>query len=211
MLNLVAFDPEYDRELLESSYESILNKDLLTIITDAGEQAVLLKKIQNNMVIPGEASIRFQNLFKFNLPKGQFYLAQCLLNFGFSASSRTHSFQEHHYHFQIIGIAAIRFDLGKTFMRPETKIDKITGRFFGNDIDLPETKKFNDKYYLVSDNPDPVFTHFDKQFANTISKHDNVLLFIKNKEMVVTFDTDIEEEHSGIVEDILLNCNFLTT
>ena len=43
------------------------------------------------------------------------------------------------------------------------------------------------------------------------SKHDNVLLFIKNKEMIVTFDTDIEEEHSAIVEDILANCNFLTT
>jgi len=209
MLNLVAFNPEDDRELLKSSYDLIRQKDSLEIVTNSGEQNTILLKVKSALTVPDSATIRFQNLFKLIFPNGQFYIAQCLFNYGFSASPATRRFNEHKYAFQIVGVADIKVDLGKTVMRPETRTDKIVGRFFGNDIDLDGTKKFNDKYYLVSDQPEIVTTYFDKDFVNTISKYDNILLTIQGKEMFITFDTEFEADHSKIVEDIFSNCKFI--
>lgn len=209
MLNLVAFDPEYDKELLQKSYDLIKHKSCLEIVTNEGEKDTVLLKIKFALTIPESASIRIQNLFKVNRPTGQFYIAQCLLNHGFSTSSTGRGVNDHKYYFQVVGIADIGINLGKTMMRPETRTDKIVGYFLGADIDLDDTKHFNDKYYLVSSTPEMVEKHFDKGFVHTISKYDNLLLNARDRELCVTFDKEFEVEHAQIVEDIFSHCKFL--
>jgi hypothetical protein len=209
MLNLVAFDPEYDKEQLQGSFESIRHKDCLEIVMSEAEKNTILLKIKFALTLPERATICFQNLFKLTLPNGHFYIAQCLLNFGFSASAAKKNIDLHEYNFQIVGIADTRVDLGKTLMRRETRIDKTVGRIFGNDIDLVDTKHFNDKYYLVSNTPGVIEKHFDKGFVNTISKYDNLQLMARDREICITFDSEFEEQHAAIVEDIFCNCKFL--
>ncbi|MEI9910912.1 MAG: hypothetical protein WDO71_15305 [Bacteroidota bacterium] len=206
---MVAFDAEYDREMLESSYNAIHHKDSLEFMIGDSEREIILQKVTATLTIPANASLSFQNLFRLTLSNGQFYIAQCLLNYGFSASSRSASFTEHKYYFQTVGIADIKIDLGNTLFRRETKTDKIIGRFFGNDIDFEGTKEFNEKYYLVSDMKEAVVNCCDKNFLNTIAKYDDIVLTTKGKEMFITFDTDFEEKQSRIVEDIFGKCKFL--
>ena len=208
MLNLTAFDPDNDNELLQGSFNQIKRKDSLEIVTRRSEQDEVLMKIKFALTIPQSATISFQNLFKITALNGQFYIAQCLFNNGFSANSRR--LKMHEYNFQIVGLADLSVDFGRTQMRPETRADKIVGRLLlGNDIDLADTKHFNDKYYLVSDKPTVIAKHFDKEFVNTLSRYDDLLLVTWDKEMCITFDTDFAVGHSGIVEDIFSHCKFL--
>lgn len=204
MLKLVAFDTENDSAQLKRSYDLIQHKDSLEIVTSVGEQNTILLKVKYALTIPESATLKFQNLFKLTLPNGQFYIAQCLINFGPSGRNN-----EPKYRFQIAGVADIRINLRKTLMRPETRTDKTVGRLFGSDIDLDDTKQFNDKYYLASNAPEMITKHFDKDFLNTISRYDNLLMIALDKEMVITFDSEFKAEHSRIVEDIFSNCKFL--
>ena len=210
MFNPIAFDEEYDRELLEGSYDALQHKDQLEIIVDDAACEHALQEIVGGLAMPDDATLSIQNLFRYIFPHGKFYIAQCLFNFGYPTSNRG-TFVEHKYDFQIVGFAELNVDLGNTFMRSETRTDKIVGKLFGNDIDFDGTATFNEKYYLVSDKKESLANCFDKHFFNTIAKYDNLLLRVKNKQMFITFDADIEVQHSRIVEDILANCNFLAS
>ena len=209
MLNLATFDPEFDSELLSNSYKSIRNKSNLQIINDGAEHKEINAKILSALTIPNEAALSLQNLFKITLPAGRFYIAQCLLDFGYPVSRKLAQSYNRKYNFQLIGFAGIKIDLGMTVIRRETKTDKIINLFTNSDIDFEGTEKFNDKYYLTSDKKEAVHQVFGKNFINTIAGYDNVNLLIKNEAMFITFENEMQEEHSAIAEDIFCNCNFL--
>lgn len=174
MLNLVTFEPD-DAELLESSYNAIRQKDCLEIIADNTERNKIFEQTVNSLTIPLNATLSFQNLFKITISSGHFYIAQCLIDFGYPVSRRLVQSPTHEYDFQIIGIANLKIDLGNSLLRPETKIDKLLGRFSDHDIDLDNCEKFNDKYYLVSNSKKEIHEAFDKSFVNTVSKYNDVL------------------------------------
>jgi len=209
MFNPVAFDPEYDRELLEGSFHALRYRKQLEIIIDMEACELVRKKIASGMTLPEDASLSIQNLFRFILPQGKFYIAQCLFDFGYNTSSKTQDFSDHRYEFQVVGLAQTKVDLGNTIMRAETKADKIIGRFFGNDIDFEGTTLFNEKYYLVSDKKEALDDIFDKSFFETIGQYDDLLLHVRHNELFITFDNDFDIQHSRIIEDILAHCNFL--
>lgn len=209
MLNLVAHDEEADKELLEDSFNSIQQKDFLEIVTDEEQKAPVLDIVRSLLPAPPPANISFQNLFRLNSRFGQFHIAQCLVDFGYSIAGRIDQAANAKYHFQLVGIARIRYDLGKTLMRPETLGDKIVGRIFGNDIDLQDAKKISSRYYLVSDKKNTILQAFDKHFISTIEKYDGLVILTHGNQMVVTFETGLEREQSGIAEDVLTNCRFL--
>jgi hypothetical protein len=209
MLNLVAFDKEYDSYLVEASYQSIKQKALLQIVTDDNAKKEILRKTALALTIPNEAALTFQNLFKLTLPNGHFYIAQCLFDFGYPVSTRLAQSSVHKYHFQAVGIASLSIDLGKTLLRRETKTDKILGSLFGNDIDFEGAEKFNDKYYLVSTQKENVTKAFDRNFTSTLSKYDNITLMTEEQYMFITFETAMEEDHLGILEEVLSNFQYL--
>lgn len=211
MLNLVAFDTEYDSYILESSYQSIKHKDFLQIVSDDNEKKEMLYKTALALTMPNGAAFTFQNLFKLKLPKGQFYIAQCLFDFGYPVSHKLSQSSVHKYHFQAVGIAPLRIDLGNTLLRRETKTDKILGAFFGNDIDLKGADKFNDKYYLVSTQQDNIKKAFDSSFTGVLSKYENIILLTKDQYMFITFEVEMEEGHCAALEDILSNFQYIHT
>ena len=209
MLNLVAFDKEDDSQLLESSYEAIRNRDSLQIINDNAEKGIVYKKMISSLTLPINAIVAFQNLFKLTLSNGQFYIAQCLFDFGYPVSMRLVQSSVQKYSFYLVGIADLKINLGKTLLRRETKIDKIVGHFFSNDIDFEGAEEFNEKYYLVSNKKDTVHQTFNKRFIDTLSKYNDIVLLIKEKQMFITFENEMNTSHSRAVEDIFSNCNFL--
>jgi len=84
------------------------------------------------------------------------------IDFGYPVSSKGSQSSTHKYNFQVLGIANCTIDLGITYIRPETWLDKFTGRFFDRDIDLPNTEKFNEKYYMASDRPEFIRSIFNQ-------------------------------------------------
>ncbi len=209
MLNLVTYAKEYDSGLLKASYEAIRNKQHLEFIEDDVEKKAIYNRTISVLTVPAQAIFSIQNLFKLTLANGQFYIAQCLCDFGYPVSRKLVQSHVPKYSFQLIGISNLKIDLGKTLLRRETRIDKVIGGVFGNDIDFDGTEKFNDKYYLVSNKKEVVLELFDETFVNTIAKYDNIVIATKNKDIFISFDTGMEESHSRILEDIFANCNFL--
>lgn len=208
-LNFSTYD-EDDAAIIQGSYNSIRQKDCLEIVVDEIEKKKIFDQTLNYIRIPDSGSISFQNLFKLSFPLGHFYIAQCLLDFGYPVSGKLMQSFVHKYNFQIIGIASLSIDLGNTSLRTETKIDKIVGRFFGDDIDFSHSEKFSDKYYLVSDKRDEVNKAFDKDFLTRISKYNNILLTCKGNNMFISFANGFKTNQSGIVEDILSHFKWLS-
>jgi hypothetical protein len=180
MLDLSVFDSD-DRELLEESYEAIQQKDRLQIVGDGPDRDIILQHTLHAISLPSQGVFSFQNLFKLTLPNGTFYIGQCITDYGHPVSRHSHTTGERKYAYQLIGIAYLAVDLGKTYMRPETKMDKLIGRFFDGDIDFQGKDKFSDLYYLVSDKKEDVLRAFNKEFRDKISNYKNVLLVTKNK------------------------------
>jgi hypothetical protein len=208
MLNLVTLDIS-DRPLLENSYNALKNKGEVEIVTDSTEKEQIFRQTIENIKIPNNSSFAFQNLFKLKTKGGYFYIAQCLVNFGYPLGSKNSQAFEEKYNFQIIGIANITVDIGITYLRPETKLDKIVTRFFDIDIDFDGVEKFNDTYFLVSNKREEVLKYFDTNFLNTIAKYDDVLLTTNGKQIYLSFDGELNNNQTRSAQDIFTNFRYL--
>lgn len=200
-------DPD-DVELLQDSYNAIKQKESLEAIAEGPEFEKVLQQTLNSMSLPSNSKFFFQNLFKINLDGSHFYIAQCILDFGYS--TRRNVALVHEYKLQLIGIANLSINLGKTMLRPETKTDKIIGRFFDYDIDLGGAERFNDEYYLVSNSKSSVVQVFDKRFTEAITRHNDILISTLNTTMFIHFSDQLSTKQSAVVEDIFSSCGFLT-
>lgn len=203
MLKFITSDPE-DTNLLEGSYNAIQQKEGFQIVVDEEEKSKIFRQTANTISISANATFSFINLFKIDNISFSYYIAQCMIDFGYPLKSSTWK-----YDFQAIGIARSNVDLGKTLLRPETKTDKLIGRFFDSDIDFEQTKLFSDKYYLVSNKRDVLKKVLDTDFLNTIAKYDNVLLTTRGYELYITFTTELKVGHTRIIDDILSACRLL--
>jgi len=209
MLNLAVFE-KADEQLLESSFDAIQQKDNVTILNSGAEHDSILRQTIDDVRIPLKAQFSFQNLFKVKTNYGCFYIAQCLVDFGYPAGSRSGVQSYNHvYEYQLMGIAHLRVDLGITNMRKETAIDKLFNRFFYHDINFTGADRFNEKYLLVSDSRPVLETCFDNHFLSTIAEYDDVLLSINHQQLYISFDQPMNIRQTSIVQDILSNCKFL--
>lgn len=208
MLNVDACD-EDDIGLLNSSYRNIRQRDHLQIVEDKNEWKALLDQTLHSIDVPVKGEFSFKNLFRLTPPGKRFYISQCIVDYGMQQASGSSSSYGHVFRLQLVGIAHLKADLGKTILRPETTIDKVTDWIFKRDIDFIYSDVFNDKYYLVSDNRDKVIMYFDQPFIDTIGKYDGVHLVTKGREMYIYFNEALTEDQSAIVEDIMSNCGFI--
>lgn len=207
MFNSDHLDPD-DAELFQESYNAIKQKEFLEPVTESSELDKVLRQILTSMTLSPNSKFFFQNLFKINLTNGHFYIAQCVIDFGFS--TKRNASLVHEYKLQLIGIANLSINLGRTMLRSETKLDKLVDRFFDYDIDFTGTERFNDKYYLVSNRKNIVEQVFDKKFIEAITRHNDVLISTLNTTMFIHFSDQLSAKQSAAVEDIFNCCQFLT-
>ena len=209
-LNLSTFD-EDDEEEIKRSYNNIRHKQNLVIVTEELEFQSVYKEIINSLHIPYTCKFSFQNLFRLTLPAGEFYIAQCLFDYGYPVLSKLQQSSEHKYHYQLIGFAKLTIDLGKTIMRPETKADKLMFKIFDKDIDFEGYDKFNYKYYLASNSKDQVYKAFTDKFLRTLAKYSNIILVTKTDAMFIGFEFEMRADHAAIVEDVFSNFGFIAS
>ncbi len=209
MLNFVTYDIS-DQAILENSYNAINRKENLIVVVDELEKTKVFTQTINSLRIDSNCQFSFQNLFKIESQINSFYIAQCLLDYGFPLGSKGSQTFDHKYNYIAIGIANIKIDLGHTYLRPERKIDKLWNHFFNSDIDFEESDKFSDKYYLQSNSKEFIIKHFDKPFLNTIAKYDDVLISIQNNQMYISFENELQSNQCRIIEDIFENSKFVT-
>ena len=208
MLNFVSIDRE-DGLLLARSYDALLNKENIQILTKTQEKEKLLIQTINALKIPFAASFSFQNLFKLKCEYGSFYIAQCLIDFGYPVTRGGMQYSDQRYRYSMIGMANISVDLGITNMRTETLADRIINRFFNGDINFPGSEKFSDKYYLASTNRDAVELYFTKDFLNTLGKYNDLMLTSKGSELYISFDGGLAEDQSRQIQEILSSFRYL--
>lgn len=208
MLNLSVFDKD-DEERLEQSYRAIRNKEQLTIVTDPVEKQQALQLLLIHVGARHNVDLSIQNLFKVARGNDYFYVVQCLFDYGYPSSAKTGQSADHVYHYQIAGIAPSSIDLGKTIIRPQTKTDNFVNRFFKTDINIDGCEPFNDHYYMSSSKEENIRKAFDKKFLTALSKYKTLRLLGSDNWLFMTFDQDLNNAHSSIVEDVFMNYKFL--
>ena len=210
MDELTYFDKE-DLPVLKASYMSIKNRANLEIVKDPSKQNEIFQKFVGVLNIHHSATLSIVNLFKMTLSSGSFYIAQCIVDFGYPVGNKLEQNLTRKYEYQLIGYALSTIDFGETLLRPETKTDKLVSRFFDKDIDFDTTSRFNDKYYLVSNKEKLVREYFNRGVLEVISKVDNLHLMTKDNEIFLLFDTDLKPQQSRAIEDIFTNMGYLDT
>ncbi len=208
MLNTVTFDAD-DLELIKNSYKAIKRREYLTIVTDETEFEKVNQAIVTSLSIPHTATFSIQNIFRMKTLNNEFYIVQCLFDFGYPVSAKLMQSSIHKYQYQLVGVATTTVDLGKTIIRRETKLDKAVSRIFDSDIDIDGFEKFSDKYFLVSNRKDELLNAFDRKFLNTIGKYNDVILVTKSMRMFIGFQTEMKVSHSRAVEDIFAGFSYL--
>lgn len=198
------FDKKNENDLLISSYNSIKNKSCLEIVTDELEKKsiseILFETLQLNYT-DGDFSI--QNLFKLKHLNGSFYIGQCLFDFGISiGGGRYDRSLKERYHYDTVGFGISKTDLGETLLRQKTTADKLVEHFIHSTIQINNSDVFNENFYLISDKKENIVKCFDSVFVNTISKYNGLTLRTKGNKILLVFENHLEENQSGIVEDI---------
>lgn len=199
----------FDFRILSDSFDALSNKSEIVIVENAAETQRIFDSVLNHINLSKAATFSFQNLFRLKSNFGQYYIGQLLIDFGYPRGSHGTATSGHQYLYQIVGIANLSIDLGQTHLRPETKLDKLVGIVFKSDIDFETSPNFSDKYYLASNNPKSVEQYFDRNFRDTISKYDNILLTVQEKMMFVTFDEELTTQHTRIAQDIIHKFKYL--
>jgi hypothetical protein len=210
MLNLSCFDKE-DVHILEASYNAIRQKGNLEIIQDETTKQLFRDKFVRILNVSADASLSIQNLFKIQNSTCSAYISQCLIDFGYPVSPKLVQLHDRVYHYQIMGYAISKVDLGNTILRPESKADRLISRFVNSDIDFEASLHFSEKYYLTSSSRLTIEKHFNKGFVDTIAKYDNVHLLTKGNEIFIMFDTEVQPHHSRAIEEILFSYKALAT
>ena len=208
MLNLITFDIA-DRHVLENSFNAFEDKSKVKIVNDKSEKDSLFKKVIDNFNYPNNSTISFQNLFKLKSTNGSFYVAQCLLDFGYPLGYRGSQTFEQKYAFYLIGFANLTIDLGVTHLRPKTRFDKMIPGIFHTDLDFKGNQKFNDRYHLVSDMGEDIFEHFDTKIIDVISRYNNIVLAINRKQLFLSFNEEFNTNHSRIAQEIISSFKYL--
>lgn len=209
MLNPNTFDPG-DALELQRFYNLLRNRSDLRIVSDATESGVVLKRILTAISLPYGSSFSIQNLFCIENSNVKFYIAQCLNDFGFPVDVKLMQSSVHKCQYQTVGYSRISVDLGNTYLRPETKNDRLVARFFSSDIEIEGYEKFNHKYYLASNRKDAVQNVFEKNFVQTLAKHNRLYLRFIDKEMYMLFDRELNANQGQIVEEVFSSFNFLS-
>jgi len=95
----------------------------------------------------------------------------CLLEYQLKfRNGRSISTEKHKYFF---GYLHSNTDFGKTYIRPETLIDRVNEFFNPTEIEFPNHKEFNKKYFCLSNNKKLLLKNADKDLLNLISSISN--------------------------------------
>ncbi len=196
--------------ILKESFEAFKEKNNIELITDESHKQELIHKVLKSIEIPFNVKVfTFENLFKFHLKKGTFFIAQCLLDYGYPLSQSGFPSSIHKYDFQLIGFANIKFDLGKTYIYPLTGMKATVFKFFKKNIYFPKLEKFNSSYFIESNKPEILKATLNEEFLNVIAGYENIFVTINNSDMYIYFNDNLKIFQSEAIEEILSNYKFL--
>lgn len=198
-----------DSTLLEDSFNKIQQQSRAEIVTGPEAEQVYQQTIRTIRTPNETKNFSFENLLKIQGRSGNFYIAQCVIDFGYPPSGIGFPGTDIKYALQLIGIAKSNTDLGNTFIRPESEVDKWIGHFIHQGITFDHEIKFSDKYSLTSDKKDVIQQTFGNSFLDCISKYDGLLLATNGTEMYISFTTGLSVEQGVIVMDVFNACGFL--
>jgi len=96
----------------------------------------------------------------------------------------------------------MKIDLGETLLRSKTFGDKLVDHFTHVGIQIPESKEFNDRFYLISTEKETLLKVFDANFVETINRYNGFTLFAKSDKMYLTFENHMEPQQFAIIEHV---------
>jgi hypothetical protein len=200
MLNYPTQDRE-DKDLLRGSFESLSNHESVTIVSDSAEIDHIFKVILNSLTLPEHCRFSIANLFKIKTDDSQVFIAQCLYDYRFTINSK--GWISDRYDYKLIGFAHLSSDYGKMLIRPETKSDKIIGKFFRSDIQIANADEFNKEYYLAAEDAAKAKQFFNPAMVKVLAKSKGVNLMVNTDRVFISIENAMTEQQTVLIARIL--------
>lgn len=108
---------------------------------------------------------------------------------------------------ELHGLAFLKKDYGRMYIKPETFTDKLLDLLTRSDVDFDFDPEFSRKYYVVSNDKDSLRYKITPRFLQTIRKYDGLEIEIEGKALIVRlakpFSVETGMQIAGFVADIV--------
>ncbi len=105
--------------------------------------------------------------------------------------------------FEMMGLAILKKDYGRVYIKPETLTDRFFNFFTKTDVDFDIDPEFSKKYYVVCNDADNLRHKITSGFLQTMKEYNGLEIEIEGRVMIVRL------RKSFTVENGLINPKFI--
>jgi len=108
---------------------------------------------------------------------------------------------------QLFGLAFLRKDYGKVYIKPETFSDKFIDLFARGDIDFEDDPVFSKKYYVVARDKHQLRQNMSISFRQVMKKFDDLEIEIQGNHLLVRKDMSENQLNASDIAVFLTEIN----
>ncbi len=109
--------------------------------------------------------------------------------------------------YELVGIAILKRDYGKVYIRPETLGDKISELFVHEEVDFEAEPEFSRKYYVLTNNEENLRKTVAPRFLRIIARFDELEIEIQGKALVVRLRKAFTPEIGKLIAEFVAEIN----
>lgn len=195
-------------ENLRDGFEKL---GIVTLKTGKNDESKIIKILSQFSNIKSYEKVTL--LSSFIIPNNVYNTHLVLLTFN--------SFQEHvgskstrvikNVDCELVGLTSLKFDIGHTYIRPESFRDKLMELINSVDIDFKEDKEFSRKYYMVSDDEEKVRKNIDLNFLKAVKQDRDMHIEIIDRYIILRTLKPVKFENMKTIVDMLKDINTINS
>jgi len=131
-----------------------------------------------------------------------------LLSITYTFKERKSPLNEHSFsEYELIGIALLKKDYGRVWIRPETMADKINDWFESTDIDFDFNRNFRKKHYQAANNETKVRNSNSNSFLDNVNGFNELEIELDGNVLMARLRKPYTEKNSEIIASFIIAIN----
>ena len=167
-------------------------KTILKCLNSIDKKYQVLKSkcptLKNFNLFSSKKEVKHIDTWEIKSDKNQFKL--CLIEYGFEYRTGKSVTKDTHKYF--FGYLNISKDYGKTLIRPETIVDKLSEFFSPVEIDFSSNKEFSDKYYCLSSDKENLIKVIEPKLLKFLASISDIQIEFNGKKCLIRLPKAID-------------------
>jgi hypothetical protein len=178
-----------DVQSLEDTYKALRAKFNISLSDDAG---IHLKQFELFNTDPGKT---IGGTLLVNTPANNLHLAFIKIHYSHYNVNRTTTTD--YYRYQVWAFINTKADFGRVLIRHETFNDRIVGLLHPCELDCPDDKPFNHKFYVVTNDEQKALSAMNWNFRNAVmNMGDDMMMETEGHTIIIGNNVPVEAEQT---------------